>query len=340
MINMLRTYLFIPILFALLISCGDSGSQNNSMLPTNAAAQKAKKESNAITQSLPSVMVIPSDAMLKRMDCLKEIEKQGVISYSRDYMKSFIKDSELKFVIAEIEGGFSSKGFSLENLEQTMKLITNNNALDNMEGVARDLRAELMNTAKPDYIIELDYELKQDPTSRNINKTLTYIIKCLDVYTNKSVASVTRANVGKTSENNDVPGLVKEDFSSAIGDLSTGITTHFMDLLANGIEVTLRVAAMNSSMVAIDDDCGDEEIGERVITWLKENTVNSTYKMVKNTGTEMFFTNVRIYTQDESGNSYTAYDFAKDLKKGLKKGCGLDVSNKTQSLGDAFLQIN
>ena len=65
-----------------------------------------------------------------------------------------------------------------------------------------------------------------------------------------------------------------------------------------------------------------------------------TYKMVKNTGTEMFFTNVRIYTQDESGNSYTAYDFAKDLKKGLKKGCGLDVSNKTQSLGDAFLQIN
>lgn len=337
---MLKTYLLIPVLFIICISCGDSGSQNNSMLPTNAAAKKAKKESNAISQSLPSVMVIPSDAMLKRMDCLKEKENQGVTSYSRDYMKSFIKDSELKFVIAEIESGFSSKGFSLENLEQTMKLINGNNAMDNMEGVARDLRAELMNTAKPDYIIELDYELKQDPTSRNINKTLTYIVKCLDVYTNKSVASVTRANVGKTSENNDVPGLVKEDFSSAIDDLSAGITTHFMDLLANGIEVTLRVAVMNSSMIAIDDDCGDEEIGERVVSWLKENTVNSTYKMVKNTGTEMFFTNVRIYTQDESGNSYTAYDFAKDLKKGLKKGCGLDVSNKTQSLGDAFLQIN
>jgi nucleoside diphosphate kinase len=337
---MLKTYLIIPILFIMCISCGDSGSQGNSMLPTNAAAQKAKKESNAISQSLPSVMVIPSDAMLKRMDCLKEIENQGVTSYSRDYMKSFIKDSELKFVIAEIESGFSSKGFSLENLEQTMKLINGNNAMDNMEGVARDLRSELMNTAKPDYIIELDYELKQDPTSRNINKTLTYIVKCLDVYTNKSVASVTRANVGKTSENNDVPGLVKEDFSSAIDDLSAGITTHFIDLLANGIEVTLRVAVMNSSMIAIDDDCGDEEIGERVVSWLKENTVNSTYKMVKNTGTEMFFTNVRIYTQDESGNSYTAYDFAKDLKKGLKNGCGLDVSNKTQSLGDAFLQIN
>ena len=310
------------------------------MLPTVESSKTMKKESNAITQSMPSIMVVPSDAMLKRMQCLKEIENQGTVSYSRDYASSFIKDSELKFVIAEIEGQFSTKGFPLENLEQTLKMINNNNAMDNMEGVARDLRAELMNTARPDYIVELDYQLKQDGQSRNINKTLTYIIKCLDVYTNKSVASVTRANIGKESASNDVPGLVKEDFSSALGELSIGITNHFKDLLANGVEITLRLAVMNESAVSLDDDCGDEEIGEKVITWLKENTVNSTYKMAKNTETEMFFTNVRIYTQDESGNTYTAYDFAKDLKKGLKKGCGLPVKNKTQSLGDAYIQIN
>lgn len=336
---MKKTLLYLIIPTMIFISCGESGTNSNSMLPTNSESAAFKKESNAITKSMPSVMVIPSDAMLKRMNCIKQFDNQGVTSYSRDYAKSFIQDSELKFVIAEIESQFSNKGFPLENMEQTLKMITNNNAMDEMEGVARDLRAELMNTAKPDYIVELDYELKQDPKSRNINKTLTYIVKCMDVYTNKSVASVTRANVGKSSENNDVPGLVKEDFSSSINDLSTGITNNFKDLLANGIEITLRLAVLNSSMVVLDDDCGDEEIGEKVITWLKENTVNSTYKMVKNTGTEMFFTNVRIYTQDEAGNSYTAYDFAKDLKKGLKKGCGLSVSNKTQSLGDAFIQI-
>ena len=329
--------IFIPTISLLLLlsSCGS----DDSMIPTSADAQSAKRESNAINQSMPSVMVVPSDAMLKRMNCLKEVENQGTTSYARDYAKSFIQDSELKFVIAEIESQFSAKGFSLENMEQTLKMINNNNAMDEMEGVARDLRAELMNTARPDYIIELDYELKQDPKSRNINKTLTYIVKCMDVYTNKSVASITRANVGQTSENNDVPGLVKEDFSDAIGELSTGITNHFKDLLANGIEITLRLAVLNTSTIALDDDCGDEEIGEKVITWLKENTVNSTYKMAKNTETEMYFTNVRILTQDESGNSYTAYDFAKDLKKGLKKGCGLSISNKTQSLGDSFLQI-
>ena len=336
---MKQLILFLIPITLIFSSCGDSSNASNSMLPTNADSRSAKKESNAITKSMPSVMVVPSDAMLKRMDCLKETNNQGVTSYSRDYAKSFIQDSELKFVIAEIESQFSNKGFSLENMEQTLKMLNNNNAMDEMEGIARDLRAELMNTAKPDYVIELDYELKQDPKSRNINKTLTYIVKCMDVYTNKSVASITRANIGKTSENNDVPGLVKEDFSNSIGELSTGITSHFKDLLANRIEITLRLAVLNSSAVALDDDCGDEEIGERVVTWLKENTVNSTYKMAKNTETEMFFTNVRIFTQDESGNSYSAYDFAKDLKKGLKKGCGLSVSNKTQSLGDAFIQV-
>ena len=318
--------------------CGNESS-NNGIIPTNEQAQKMKKESNAITKSMPSIMVVPSDAMLKRMGCLKEVDNQGVVVYIRDYGSSFVKDSELKFVIAEIEGQFASKGFSLENMEQNLKMISNNNAMDNMEGVARDLRSELMNTARPDYIIELDYELKIDPTSRNISKSLTYIVKCMDVYTNKTVASVTRANIGQDSETNDVPGLVKEDFSNSLSELTQNITNHFGDLLANGIEITTRIAVMNNSSVELDDDCGDEEITEKIISWMKENTVNSTYKMVKNTSTEVYFTSGRIFTQDENGNSYTAYDFAKDLKKGLKKGCGLSVDNKTQSLGDAYLQI-
>ena len=331
--------IYLSLLIFICYSCGES-SDNSSMIPTVEQSKTKKKESNAITQSMPTLMVIPSDALLKRMNCLSEEVKQGVVRYKRDYGNSFIKDSELKFVIAEIESQFSKFGFNMENMEQSLKLITNNNAMDNMEGVARDLRAELMNTARPDYIVELDYELKQDPKSRNINKTLTYIVKCLDVFTSKSISSITRANIGKDSENNDVPSLVKEDFSASITEFKNGITEHFKDILANGSEITLRVAVLNTSSVSLEDDCGDEEISEKIISWMKENTINSTYKMVKNTSTEILFTSVRIFTQDENSNSYTAYDFAKDLRKGLKRGCGLTIKNKTQSIGDAFLQIN
>ena len=333
--NLVSPLFYFSIILFIASACGGN---DNGLVPS--AENASAKESNAITKSMPSILVIPSDALLKRLGCFSSVDNQGVTSYVRDYNKSFVTNSELRFVIAEIEGQFSKKGFPLENLEQTLKLITNNNAMDEGEGVARDIRSELMNTARPDYIIELDYELTSDRNSRSINNSLTYIVKCLDVYTNKSVASITRTNVGKSSDLNDVPSLVKSDFPASISELSKGITKHFSDLLANGIEITLRVAVMQNSSVEMDDDCGDDEIGEKIIEWLKKNTVKSTYKMSKNTSTEMFFTNVRIYTANEDGDSYTAYDFAKDLKKALKKGCGLDVDNKTQSLGDAFLQLN
>ena len=107
----------------------------------------------------------------------------------------------------------------------------------------------------------------------------------------------------------------------------------------NGVEITLRVTTNGKSGIAMDDDCGNEEIGEKINAWLKLNTINQAFKMVKNTEVEVAYTNVRIKAREANGMKYTAYDFAKDLKKGLKKGCGLDVSNSTQSLGDAMLIV-
>ena len=327
--------ILLPIILSIFVNCKSNTEQ---IIPS--VEDSITTESNAITKSMPSIMVIPSDAVLKRLGCLLSKKNQGTTSYIRDYNKSFTTSSELTFVIAEIESQFSKKGFNLENLEQNLKLINNNNAFDEAENIDRDIKAELMNTARPDYIIEVDYELKNDINGRGLSKTLNYVVKCLDVFTNKSIASITRANVGTTSENIDVPSIVNKDFPNQTNQLTKEITSHFSDLLANGIEITLRVVVKDDSNIELDDDCGNEEIGEKIVEWLKKNTVNSTYKMSKNTSTEMFFTSVRIYTEDENKNSYTAYDFSKDLKKSLKKGCGLDVDNETQSIGDAYIQIN
>lgn len=335
----------VTVLGVMIISCGSDQSEksekneSNGMIPTIEESKPLTKEVNAITQSLPTIMVIPSDALLKRIGCLTVLNNQGVAAYNRDYNKAFITNSDLKFAISAIEEEFANIGYPMENLEQQLKMITNENAMDEAEGINRDLRAELMNTARPDYVVELDYELKSDTRSRNIKKSLTYVVKSLDVFTNKTVAAVSKTNVVSESSSNDVSTILKEDFSSSISDLQNGIKQHYADQLANGSEITLRIAVLQNSDIELDDYCGDEEIGEQIVNWLKANTVNSTYKMVKNTSTEIRFTNVRIFTKDENGNSYTAYDFAKDLKKGLYKSCGLDVNNRTQSIGDSYLQI-
>lgn len=321
-------------------SCGGENTGAKSMMPTTDQIRNSKSESNSISQALPTMMVIPSDALLNRMGCFTTVNNQGKASYVRSYDKAFIVSNDLRFVIANIEGTFAKIGYPLENMEQQLKMITNENAMDEMEGIDRDLRAQLMNNSRPDFVIEIDYELKTDPKSRNLDKSLTYIIKCLDVFTNKPIGSITRTGVGKGDEINDIPTIIKKDFPETIGQLQTNITSHYADLLANGTEITLRIAVNQQAGVKIDDYCGDEEIGEQIINWLKKNTVNSTYKMVKNTSSEMRFTNIRMYTSDENGNSYTAYDFAKDLKQALYQGCKLDCANRTQSIGDAYLQID
>ena len=137
----------------------------------------------------------------------------------------------------------------------------------------------------------------------------------------------------------DMASKIKEIIGESMDDFKSQITSHFNDLNKNGVEITLRVATNGTSGIAMDDDCGDSEIAEKIDSWLKQNTINQAYKMIKNTDIEISYTNVRIKAREDNGTKYTAYDFAKDLKKGLKKGCGLDVSNSTQSLGDALLII-
>ena len=329
--------LIIVISVLTFVSCADSSNKGKSLIPTTAESQSMKHETNAIHQSLPTLMVIPSDALLKKNGCFTKIRKHGKTSYFRNYTKALVESDDIKFAIAAIEEQFSNVGYPLENLEQNLKMITNENAMDAAENINRDLRAELMNTVKPDYIIELDYNTKPTVRGANIVTSLTYIVKCINVYSNKVVAAVTRANAGSGCES--VPEIIKNDFSGSISELQQGINTSFADILANGIEITLRVAVLRGSGVALDDYCGNEDISEQVINWLKKNTIHSTYKMLKNTRTEMRFTNLRIPIQDEDGNSYTAYDFAKDLKNAMRNGCRLKVTNKTQSIGDAYIQI-
>ena len=324
---------------SILLSCGGNENGNNGLMPTSEEVNSAESSANAITQSMPTLMVFPSDAMLDRMGFLKEVDNQGTTSYQRDYQQAFIKNPDIKFAIAAIQEEFAKIGFAMEDMEQQLKQISNNNAMDEVTDVARDSRTELLNTVRPDYIIELDYDLKTDAKSRNLNKALTYSVKALDVYTNKAVASISKVNVGADKPENDVPSLIKADLPSSMAELKKQISGHYANLLANGIEITLRVAVSKTSDVKIDDDCGDQELNERINNWLKDHTVKQAFKMSKNTSTEMYFTNVRIAAKNADGKKYTAYDFAGELNKALKKGCSLKSKNKTQSLGDAMILV-
>ena len=335
----MKTIFYCLLCFVFIASCGPN--HETSFKPDEKEAVNFETEGNAIDQTNPTLMIFPSDALLKRLDCIKGVENQGVTAYERDYNKSFIQDSELKFVIASVEECFSKMGYPLENLEQQLKQIANDNAMDAMEGVSKDARTLLMNTARPDFIIEVDYEYKQDQRSRNPKKILNYIITALDAYTNKSVASLTRADLGSGEENISLGVLIKADLDQNIGAFQKQIKQRFSDQLANGIEITLRMTTDGNANFKFSDEClGNENYNDWINSWLKTNTIRSSFKPVKNTDKEMKFTNVRIKSKNDNGQRYSAFDFANDLKNDFSKGCGAKAINRTQGIGDAYLVIS
>ncbi len=341
--NIKISKLLIPFYFlfsyVIIISCGSNNE--TSLKPKEKEASNLETEGNAIDQTNPTLMVFPSDALLKRLGCISQLENQGTVCYSRDFNKVFIQDSELKFVIASVEECFSKIGYPLENLEQQLKQIANDNSMDAMEGVSKDARTMLMNTARPDFIIEVDYEYKQDPMSRNPKKILNYIITALDAYTNKSVASLTRADIGSGDANSSLGGLIKSDLNQNISDFQKQIKQRFTDELANGIEITLRMTTDEKANFKFSDEClGNENYNDWINSWLKKNTIRSAFKPVRNTDKEMKFVNVRIKTKTDDGQRYSAFDFANDLRNDFSKGCGAKATNRTQGIGDAYLVIS
>jgi len=333
---MIKQIIFMFLLTLLLFSCGKSNKSNN--LTTTDAEQRDEFEKvNVNEQQKPTLMIIPSDALLKRIGCLKEIDNQGVVSYQRNYQKALIDNTDLKYTISEIQKQFVNVGFPLEDLEQTLKSISNETAVDNVDNVQKDAKTLLLNTARPDIILELDFDAVIDKNSRNFAKSVTYTLKALDSYSNKAIASMQNTNI---SGSDNISVLLKVEIEKNIGSLTSQINSHFADIIRNGREITLKISIAKGNTFTFSDVCAKgQDYSDMINEWLKNNTFGGSFKRDMSTDVELRFKNVRIKTLDKNGRQYTAYDFATDLKKTINEMCGIKCKNSTQSLSDANLQI-
>ncbi len=296
-----------------------------------------EQEANIIKQQKPVIMILPSDALLKRLSCLKEIDQEGKTVFIRDYRKVFANELNLRFLVSSIEKEFSKSGYPLDNLEQQLKQIDNDKATDEIDNIANDLKSVLLTTAKPDFIIDIDYDIQANTTSRSYKTNFIYNITVFDAYTNKSIASIQNA-ITQQGEQLEI-GTLNIMIENELPQLQNQIKKHFQDIISNGVEITVRITVANESSFSLSDYCQNKEYGDIIREWLKKNTINSTFKPVKSTDKQLRFTNVRIYTHTQDGLQYSAYDFANDLRKMLNQQCEIKAKNLTQSIGDAHITI-
>lgn len=319
--------LIIALLASVLISCGgNGGNQSNTV--------------NVTQQQKPAMLVIPSDQLLQQFGKLKQQEALGKTLQVRDYNGYLLTDQDSKFIISTIQSAFIQMGYPLNDLEQTLKSINEQEMLDAIDGIQKDAKTILLTTAKPDIILELDYNIVTDRSSRDFKKSLTYTLRAIDAFSNKVVATIQQTNFEGNSKATTPAALMEAALAKDTKGFTQQINNHFNTIIETGREITLRVTIDNGVNLTMSDECLDgDTYSDFIIDWVKVNTLLGAYNMNRNTETEMYFTNVKIKTLNDNGTQYSAYDFARELSKALNKGCGIKSRNTTQGLGMATISI-
>lgn len=320
-------FLLIAAAAMLLSSCGGNGKQNGGGVDVS-QTQK------------PTMLVIPSDQLLQRFGKLKQQEALGKTIQVRDYSGYLMTDQDSKFIISSIQSKFIEFGYPLNDLEQTLKSINDQEMLDAVDGIQKDAKTILLTSAKPDIILELDYSLQTDRSSRDFKKTLTYTIRAIDAFSNKVVATIQQTNFSDGQKSSTPASLMQAAIDKDSKTFTNQINNHFNTIIESGRDITLRVTIESGVNLKMSDEClNNDSYTDFIIDWVKVNTMQGAYNMQRNTETEMYFTNVRIKTLNENGTQYSAYDFARELSQALNKGCGVKSKNTTQGLGDATISI-
>ena len=329
------------LLFAaiLLAACGGSSSSKGSLAEGASGDMEAYESGdvNAMEQARPQIMVIPADQTLKSFGALKETKVDGKGFVVRDYQKYLVKDDRFRRLASFIQDAFVKQNYPLADFEQTLKQLDTQAATDMAEGLQIDAKTQLLTTAHPDIILEMNYYKSSSLTSHDYkNKNVSYTLSAIDAYTTNVVATITSSNIKGESTTE----TIQKDMAEKLPGLMNDVQAYYSDILKRGREVTIRITVEGDSNQDLSDESIDGDVySDWIIDYVKTHTVKGAYKMGRNTAKELTFTSARIKLLNEDGTQYGVYDWAHDLQKSIRKNLGLKVTNKSQGLGEIVLSV-
>lgn len=321
-------FVLLSICSLAITSCGGGSKTSNNSITAGASDNSAaymEENVNAIDQALPQIMILPSDRVLKEFNSLKETAN-GI---ERNYQSYLINSSSNKAYTSAIQNEFNQMGYPLNDLEQTLKQLSNRSATDEADQLAKDAKTLLLNTAKPDIIVEFDY--KTTLNHKTFKKSLDYTLTFIDAYTNKVISTKTSSLNG-----DDFDQSIKREIPS----ISNELQRYFSDVLTKGREISVRITVENSSNINLQDESIEGDIYANWIDdYMDTHTVKGSYRLNTNTKYELSYTNVRIATLNDDGTQHSAYQWGRDFARTMRKKLGVKVNNMSQGLADVHLVI-
>ena len=120
-----------------IVSCGNSNSKLKSLAEGASGNIVAYENSavNAIQQALPTLMVLPSDRLMEGCGALTTQTVNGKSVIMRDYNKVFTSREEMNTLVSVIQNAFVQLNYPIQDLEQTLKQLETQEALDMVDGM-------------------------------------------------------------------------------------------------------------------------------------------------------------------------------------------------------------
>ena len=299
----------------------------------------------------PTIMIFPSDGWLKDNGYAKFVDNQGVKTLVPDYASALL-DKNLNIAISTLDKMVSERGYPTVRLAETMKSISQGDAMDNAvegrDGGAQEtsILDELLNVAKADITWKVTWSVENN----GVQTWVSYGIDALDSYTNKSIGVAN--DDGPKSMSASVGALLRQAVTDKMDGFLARHQDHFKNIAENGREIALDFRRFDSFEYYFNDDV-EFKGREMEFSSLIRGFVGSIAKdrnFSFNPGeNKIGITQLRIEMNEEVEDLFGGGDpviepmdatkFAKKISSFIKKQFGYPSKVTTLGLGKARITI-
>lgn len=276
--------------------------------------------------AMPTIVVFPSDVWMNDHGYMKKFNNQGETKSVPNYSQAFTESREMGGVIKAVQQVLEERKFEHEDLENLLRKYNNEraeelaNAADGYE-TAKGAMDELLQQARPDIRIDVDYSVAR----RGPRKDISFTLSAVDAYTSEQVSSVA-STIEMTMDPTDL--ALRKAVAGQCDDFCNQILEYYTDLRDNGRKVVVEFRAAPSAGVNfIRDEIGDDgdTYNDFLYSWIKKHSVNRACKKGRQTMNVSEFKSVRIPFFNEDGDPIDAEEWASGIRKAFKAETGMKV---------------
>lgn len=276
---------------------------------------------------MPTIIVFPDDAWMNDHGFMDTFNNDGETEYIPKYNDAFVQNREMGTAIQAVQKVLTERGFQKEDLQSLLKDMKRERAeelANAADGDATEKGAmdELMQQARPDIRVDLDYGVHAFGPRKNIS----FRLKAVDAYTNDQVASC-EGTIEGTMDPLDL--ALRKVIAGKADEFCQQMIDYFLDLKANGRQIVVIFrAAEGSGIDFLRDEIGEDEdtYNDFLHQWIRKHSVNKAGKKGRQTKKMCEFKNVRIPFFDDEGEPTDPETWAKGVRKAFKAETGRKVA--------------